>query len=96
MTCANLLQDMGTDIYVPQKARLIYQSTVLGAVLKTKGDHMTNGTHCNMFIVKSASVNIAADLPPLLEGVVHALSLWQWIKDSTLWILIYFDDGVYS
>ena len=41
MTYANLLQDAGTNIYVPQKARLIYQSTVSGAVLKTKDDHMT-------------------------------------------------------
>ena len=28
-------------------------------------------------------------LPPLSEGVAHALGPWQWIKDSILWILIY-------
>ena len=33
---------MGTDIYVYcKKARLIYWSTVVGAALKSKGDHMT-------------------------------------------------------
>ena len=35
-------------------------------------------------------------LPSLSERVAHALGPQQWIKDSTLWILIYFDDGVYS
>ena len=35
-------------------------------------------------------------LPLLSEGVAHALGPQQWIKDSTLWILIYFDDGIYS
>ena len=43
-TCANVLQDAGTDIYMYcKKPRLIYWSTAAaGAVLKTKGDHMTS------------------------------------------------------
>ena len=39
---------------------------------------------------------IVMGLPPLLEGVALALGPQWWIHDSTLWILIYFDDGVYS
>ena len=32
---------------------------------------------------------IVAGLPPLSEGMAHALGPWQWIKDSTLWIFVY-------
>ena len=36
-TCVNVLQDVGTDIYMyHKKTRLVYQSTVVGAVLKSK------------------------------------------------------------
>ena len=47
------------------------------------------------FSFLSIFINVAG-LPPLLEGVACALGLWWWIKDSTHWILIYFDDRVYS
>ena len=43
-TCANVLQDVGRMIYMyHEKARLIYQSAVVGAALKSKGDHTTVG-----------------------------------------------------
>ena len=47
MTCANVLQDVGTAIYVLQKrARLVYQSTAaVGAVLKTKGNYTTEASN---------------------------------------------------
>ena len=35
-------------------------------------------------------------LPPLSEGVAHALGPWWWIKDSTLWIFCIFHDEVCS
>ena len=34
-------------------------------------------------------IHTVAGLPPLSEGMAHALGPWQWIKDSTLWIFIY-------